>query len=98
MTPNILTPAAVLIAWSMVVVVWLFVRRMAAFKKAGIDMAEAQPGARYVDMESQMPAKANWLSHNYSHLMEQPTIFYAVVGVIALAGGGSTPAAWWAWG
>ena len=36
-----------------------------------------------------MPAKVNWVSHNYTHLMEQPTIFYAVVVVLALAGAGS---------
>ena len=36
-----------------------------------------------------MPAKANWLSHNYTHLMEQPTVFYPVVIILALLGDGS---------
>jgi hypothetical protein len=36
-----------------------------------------------------MPAKVNWKSHNYTHLMEQPTIFYAAVVILALAGEGS---------
>jgi hypothetical protein len=35
-----------------------------------------------------MPPKVNWKSHNYTHLMEQPTLFYAVVAVLALAGAG----------
>ena len=33
-----------------------------------------------------MPDKVNWVSHNYTHLMEQPTLFYAAVAVLALAG------------
>ena len=41
------------------------------------------------DQETMMPAKVNWKSHNYTHLMEQPTIFYAAVLILALAGEGS---------
>jgi hypothetical protein len=52
-------------------------------------MADAEPGARYVDVEPSMPPKVNWKSHNYTHLMEQPTIFYAAVLVLALAGAGT---------
>ena len=33
-----------------------------------------------------MPERVNWKSHNYPHLMEQPTLFYAVVVVLAVAG------------
>jgi len=44
-----------------------------------------------------MPAKVNWKSHNYTHLMEQPTLFYAVVAVLALAGEGSGINASLAW-
>jgi hypothetical protein len=29
-----------------------------------------------------------WKSHNYTHLMEQPTLFYATVMILALAGAG----------
>ena len=28
----------------------------------------------------------NWKSHNYTHLLEQPTLFYAVSIIIALTG------------
>jgi hypothetical protein len=44
-----------------------------------------------------MPAKANWVSHNYTHLMEQPTIFYAVVIILALAGDSSSASIALAW-
>jgi hypothetical protein len=33
-----------------------------------------------------IPDKANWPAHNYSHLMEQPTIFYAIVIALVLMG------------
>ncbi len=41
--------------------------------------------------------KVNWKSHNYTHLMEQPTLFYAVVAVLALAGEGAGVNATLAW-
>jgi uncharacterized MAPEG superfamily protein len=81
-----LAPAAVLVLWSVVVMFWVMFTRFPAFKKAGVDLAAAPPGGRYQDLESAMPARVNWVSHNYAHLMEQPTVFYAVVLVLAVAG------------
>ncbi len=95
---QILAPAAVLIVWSLVVLVWLTVTRFGAFAKAGMKLGEAEPGARYSDVEPTMPAKVNWVSHNYTHLMEQPTLFYAVIAVLALAGAGSSVNIAFAWG
>ena len=85
----ILAPAATLILWSMVVLLWMVSTRFLAFTKAGLDVREADPGIRYQEIEIQLPAKVNWKSHNYTHLMEQPTIFYATVGVLTLAGEGN---------
>ena len=98
MTTNILAPAAILIAWTLIVLLWMFVTRMKGFSDKGIDMSKADPGARYADAEAQMDPRVNWKSHNYTHLMETPTIFYAVVIIIAVAGGNGTVVAWWAWG
>ncbi|MEM7221106.1 MAG: MAPEG family protein [Pseudomonadota bacterium] len=99
MTPlnlEVLAPAALLIAWSLVMMFWTVAKRFPAFGKAGIDLG-SEPGGRYVDAESQMPARVNWVGHNANHLMEQPTIFYAVVGVLALTTEPGTGALW-AWG
>jgi len=85
----ILTPAAVLVAWTMVVFIWLMVRRSAGFSAAGVKLGDLPPGMRGGDGEDQMPAKANWISHNYTHLMEQPTVFYPVVIILALLGDNS---------
>ena len=97
MAPPILAPAAVLVLWSMLVVFWIMFTRFPAFKQAGVDLATTPPGGRYQDLESAMPAKVNWVSHNYSHLMEQPTLFYAVIMILAVAGDGSTPSLVLAW-
>jgi hypothetical protein len=67
---------------------WMSATRFPAFAKGGLKVSEAEPGSRYVDVESMMPAKVNWKSHNYTHLMEQPTIFYAAVVILALVGDG----------
>jgi len=88
-TLAILGPAAVLVLWSLVVMLWMVITRFKAFSDAGIKLAEVPAGGRYVDLQPNMPAKVNWVSHNYTHLMEQPTIFYAVIAVLALAGDNS---------
>ena len=98
MNTTILAPAAVLVAWSMVMMLWFVVTRLRAFGEAGVDLANAEPGGRYADLEATMPAKVNWKAHNFTHLMEQPTMFYAVVCIIAIAGGSGAVVAWaWAY-
>ena len=89
--PNIpiLAPAAVLILWSLIVLLWVTVTRFPALAEARPKLREVRGVSRYCDVEHLLPARVNWKSHNYTHLMEQPTLFYAVVAVLALAGEGS---------
>ena len=96
--PVILGPAAVLVLWSLVVLMWLVITRFPAFAKAGVGVGGTPRGARYADVEDRMPPKVNWVSHNYTHLMEQPTLFYAAVAVLAIAGDSSTVSVSAAWG
>lgn len=96
--PPILGPAAVLVLWSLVVLLWMTSTRFPAFAKAGINIANTPRGARYADVERDMPASVNWVSHNYTHLMEQPTIFYAVVAILAIAGDANEVNVYAAWG
>ncbi len=98
MNSPILAPAAVLVLWSLIMLSWLAVTRLPAMSKAGIDLKTAPPGGRGIDLEPVLPAKLNWISHNYTHLMEQPTLFYAVVGILALTGAGSGLNLTLAWG
>ena len=87
--PPILGPAAVLVLWSLVVLLWMTSTRFPAFAKAGINLANTARGARYADVEKNMPEKVNWVSHNYTHLMEQPTIFYPTIIILAMMGAGA---------
>lgn len=88
MQAQILAPAAVLAVWSLVMLFWMAGVRLPAMKKAGIDMG-ARPGGRGQDLEGVVEPKVNWPAHNYSHLMEQPTVFYPVVVILAVMGAGA---------
>ncbi|RJF85507.1 MAPEG family protein [Sphingomonas cavernae] len=85
MANGILTPAAVLVLWTIAMLVWVGMTRLPALKSAGIDMSKAV-GGRGADLEGVLPANVNWKAHNYAHLVEQPTIFYATVAILAIAG------------
>jgi hypothetical protein len=96
MTSEILKPVVVLIAWSLVMLVWMVVVRLPAMKAAGIDLSKARggkPGA----LDGVVPEAAQWPAHNYIHLMEQPTLFYAVALVLAMVGQGDGLNATIAW-
>ena len=93
----ILTPAAILVAWSLVMLGWTAMTRFPAIAKSGIDVKKAPPGARGVDYEPILPANVNWKSHNYTHLMEQPTIFYASIFILYLTGAVTTLLVTFAW-
>jgi len=88
MQASMLAPAAVLVLWSMIVMLWMVVTRFGAFSQAGIDLGKVPPGGRGNSLEGVLPDKVNWKSHNYSHLMEQPTIFYPAVVILAIMGAG----------
>ena len=88
MNKLMLMPAAVLVLWTLVVLVWLARVRFGHLARAGISPATATPGTRGGDLEGQVPPPVMWPSHNYTHLTEQPTLFYAVVAIIAIAGPG----------
>lgn len=89
MNIEVLAPAAALILWSLVIPFWLAAVRLPAIVRAGV-MKDAKPGGRGQDLEGVLPDKVNWKAHNYTHLMEQPTLFYGVVVILALAGASNT--------
>jgi len=96
MQAQMLAPAAALVAWSLLMLIWTALSRFPALSKVGIDLKKAGPGGRGQDLEGQLPANVNWKSHNFTHLMEQPTIFYPTVIIIAMMGAsaGDVTAAW----
>jgi uncharacterized MAPEG superfamily protein len=88
MNSPILAPAAVLVLWSLVMLFWMAGTRFPAMAKIGADIRKAGPGGRGQDIEPMLPPQVVWKSHNYTNLMEQPTIFYATVAILALSGQG----------
>ncbi|MGB3165998.1 MAG: MAPEG family protein [Alteraurantiacibacter sp.] len=103
MNTAILAPAAALIVWSIVMLVWMAATRFPAMGKLATERKTARksggiarPGGRGQDLEGVIDDRVNWKSHNYTHLMEQPTLFYAVTIILAIVG--ATPdmviAAW----
>ena len=97
MHSEILKPVVVLVAWSLVMLVWMMAVRMPALKKLGIDMSKVKGGRPGV-LDGVVPDPVQWPAHNYIHLMEQPTLFYAVALVIAFTGTGDGVNAWLGWG
>jgi hypothetical protein len=89
MEAQLLAPAAVLVAWSLIMLLWVLLTRLSAFASAKLSLAEAEAGTRYQDVEAVLPSRVNWKSHNFTHLMEQPTLFYATIAILAIAGQGS---------
>ncbi|MBO9602468.1 MAG: MAPEG family protein [Novosphingobium sp.] len=90
MQAQMLAPAAVLVAWTLIVMFWMMATRLPALAKSGIDLKQAKPGGRGQDLEGVLPDAINWKAHNYMHLLEQPTLFYALSAIIALLGAGGT--------
>ncbi len=89
MQAQILAPAAVLVLWSIVMLFWMAGTRLPAISKSGGGLGEAKAGGRGQDLEGVIPDRINWKAHNYAHLMEQPTIFYPTVIILAIMGAGA---------
>jgi uncharacterized MAPEG superfamily protein len=97
-TLEILAPGAILILWSVVMLGWLAATRLPAMSKIGMDLKNAAPGGRGADIDPNVPPSVAWKSHNYAHLMEQPTIFYPAIIILALTGAGTGLNLYLAWG
>ena len=92
----LIAPVVALVAWSLVVMAWMALTRLPAMKKAGIGLNRR--GGRGANLEGVLPDEVNWKGHNYQHLMEQPTIFYAIVFALILLGMDQPINCWLAWG
>ena len=99
MQAQILAPAAVLIVWSIIMLFWVAAVRFPAMKALAGESGTkptARAGGRGQDLEGRIPDRAVWPAHNFTHLMEQPTIFYPAVIILAIMGAaaGDVLAAW----
>ncbi|MEM6580750.1 MAG: MAPEG family protein [Pseudomonadota bacterium] len=94
MSVEILQPVVVLVGWSMVMWIWMYVTRLPAVQAAGMQLDSSRPRGEQM---ATLPPRVRWKADNYNHLMEQPTIFYPLVIVIALLGQGEGLNLYMAW-
>ena len=84
---DILQPVVALAAWTMVMWVWMYATRIPAMRAAKIDLA-GRTGGTGSSLDGVVPDQVQWKAHNYNHLHEAPTVFYAVAIVLAIVGQG----------
>lgn len=86
MQAQMLAPAAILVVWTLIMLFWMAGTRLPAISKMGKGLKTSEPGGRGQDLEGVIDDRINWKAHNYTHLMEQPTIFYPTVIILAMMG------------
>ena len=95
---DILKPLAVLAMWTMIMWIWMYATRIPAINKLP---KPATPGADQgwtgAMLEGLLPREVQWKAHNYNHLHEAPTVFYAVALALAMIGQGDGVNAMIAW-
>lgn len=94
MTSPILQPVAALALWTFVMWAWMYATRIPAIQASG---APLPPESTLADLNARIPARVRWKADNYTHLHEQPTVFYAVALTLAVAGAGAGLNLWLAW-
>ena len=80
---TILQPVVALAAWTMVMWFWLYATRLPALAATGVklDTVALDPD---MTLDAILPPQVQWKAHNYNHLHEAPTVFYAIALTLAL--------------
>ena len=73
---------------------WLYATRIPAMTRNKVKYDPRRP---IDEFQAQIPPEVRWKADNYNHLMEQPTLFYAVALTLALLGLGAGVNAALAW-
>ncbi len=92
----ILTPVLALIVWSCIMWVWMYATRLPAIGKAKVDFSD--PKNQHAEGLAVLPSSVRRVADNYNHLMEMPTIFYAIAFYAHLMGHGDGLNATLSWG
>lgn len=92
---EILAPVVALLLLTCVVWVWMYITRIPAINKLGMQLDANLPNGQQM---SELPPRVRWKADNYNHLLQQPVMFYAVALTLALLGAGdglNVTLAWW---
>jgi hypothetical protein len=96
-TTTMFAPAGTLVVWTLLILTWVMVARFAAMRRKDISLKGRVGGRGGAALEGVIEDKVMWKAHNYMHLVEQPTLFYAITLTLAIGDGGggwSTILAW----
>lgn len=93
---DILQPVIALTGWTMVMWLWMYATRLPAMSAAKVD-PDSLANDPDMSLEKVLPPSIQWKAHNYNHLHEAPTVFYAVALTLALLDAGNGVAATVAW-
>ena|SRR5450631_2426060 len=83
MRSELLAPVMALVLWTFVMCAWLYGTRIPAMMRLKVAYDPRQPVEAF---QMKLPAEVRWKADNYNHLMEQPTLFYAVALTLAWVG------------
>jgi hypothetical protein len=78
-----LLPLVALVLWTFVLWAWMYGTRLPAMRAARM---KPDPMAPRGEQMAQLPPEVRWKADNYNHLLEQPTLFYAVCLAAAVGG------------
>ena len=78
-----LGPVIALVVWTLIMQLWMYATRLPAMKRKGISL-RGRVGGRPGVLDGVVEDHVQWKAHNYNHLMEQPTLFYAIALSMAL--------------
>ncbi len=90
----LLAPVVVLVVWTLIMWLWMYATRLPAIQRARMKLDPTRPRGEQM---AELPPQVRWKADNYNHLMEEPTIYYALVLALAVSGETSTLAVTMAW-
>ena len=93
----ILAPVVALAAWTLAMMLWMYAVRFPAMRRKGISL-KGRVGSKTGSLDGVVEDQVQWKAHNYNHLLEQPTLFYAICLTLALMRVGDVAVnVWLAW-
>lgn len=81
MHADMLAPIVALVAWTHIIWAWMYATRIPAMRRAKMRLDPTRPRGEQM---ATLPPEVRWKADNYNHLMEQPTLFYAIALVLAM--------------
>lgn len=82
----IIAPVIALVFWSLIMWLWMYATRIPDMQRAKM---KPDSNAPVGEQMKTLPAHIRWKADNYNHLMEQPTVFYAIIFALAFLGEGT---------